>query len=275
MKSGSARGFSEQAGFAGRAGRMDLFHGVALLGIAASLLPSVFLAGAPLALFGGAAMLALFPAARFRWRDRGWVLCAASITAGFIGAHLYRGLPDFEVVKAGVGMFLFLATLVTGKGVLKFLVARRGHLPEWFAVLLCVAFALDYLGIFSFKEAGLVSWFQTGSFRAAFDARPSGIYSEPSWFALATNATAFFVAERRRRAWQGVVTLCLGCSVLSGSSTGLLLSSLLLLRVALSSGSEGGEGGFVLLRQFAVAVAIVVVGICAIPFASAPNSLTQ
>lgn len=198
-----------------------------IIGFALSLLPSTFIAGGSIALLGGVASGAV-AFARRRPGEMAMIGTAWVMVALCLLLSMRSGLPAFEIMKAGIGMGLFLTALVALPAQVDVLRMGRKPVVEVMILIICAAFLLEYTGVISMKEIGLVGWFETSSYRARFDLRPSGLYSEPSWLALSLTALNCVVIERRGKLKIFALSLSLACIVMSGSSIGLVLSALLL-----------------------------------------------
>ena len=219
---------AQPSGGTSRGGHVFAVLGVFLASAAIllTMLPSIFVYRAPLSLFGGCIVGLLFLARRLDTSSRFGVVMAAGLSAALCWLYLGGGQPDIEVVKASIGFFLFLTTLALGNKALDIASRWPVNVVDIFAALSCAFFVLEYVGIYSLKDAGVVSWYQTDSYVAGFDRRASGLFSEPSWFALGSMAAAFFLAQLGGWARSVLALITVLLVVLSGSAIGLLLAIL-------------------------------------------------
>ncbi|WP_155255547.1 hypothetical protein [Bradyrhizobium elkanii] len=117
--------------------------------------------------------------------------CVAAVfmSTTFILISIESRLAELGVIKFAVGSSLFFFTLFA---LPKLIERHRATFSKAITLalwVLSVTFFLDYFGIASFKALGLVRlWSADGVTEIAVtnDPRTSGLFSEPSWFCLAT-----------------------------------------------------------------------------------------
>lgn len=244
-------------------------HGALLpaLTLIASLLPSTFVGGGSIALLGG--VLSFVWALRNRHvGELIWIAVAWGLVVVFTTISGQGDLPIIEVMKAGIGMGLFFTALVCAPGQIAVLRAAKAPIIETIALVSSLAFFLEFFHILSMKDLGLVGWFETAAFKARFDLRPSGLYSEPSWLALSLSALNFAMIDRRHK-WTpiAIITSIISC-ILCGSSIGLLLNILLVSWILLTSPLPGLPKDRAILARFAlvclaICVAFALAGVIA------------
>lgn len=195
------------------------------LGILASLLQSIFVGGASLALVGGLAFLASAGGLSNRQIRLQFVI--ASLSTGFIALISTRtDLPIAEIGKGAIGMFLFFATLIAAPPALIRCYTSKSKELVFGGLAVAFAFIFEWMGLLSLKALGVVSWFETSRYVATFDDRPSGLYSEPSWHALAAGALAWALLRQGTRTSIAVAFLLVVTIILSESSTGVSICAL-------------------------------------------------
>jgi len=237
------------------------------LTLIASLLPSTFVGGGSIALLGGV-FSALWALRNRRVGELTWITAAWGLAIVFTAISGQGDLPLIEVMKAGIGMGLFFTALVCAPGQIAVLRATKAPILETIALVSSLAFFLEFFHILSMKDLGLVGWFETAAFKARFDLRPSGLYSEPSWLALSLSALNFAMIDRRHK-WTPValITSIVSC-VLCGSSIGLLLNGLLVSWILFTRPLPGLPKDRAILARFAlvclaICVAFALAGVMA------------
>lgn len=207
-----------------------LYAPLGRLGLLASLLQSVFVSGGSMALVGGLAFLASTVVSSSR-RIRSLILIALLSTFFIALTSTRTDLPLAEIGKGAIGMFLFFATLIAAPPALIWCFTRKSKVLVFGGLTVALAFIFEWLGLLSLKSIGIVSWFQTNYYLATFDDRPSGLYSEPSWHALAAGALTWALLKQGSRASIAVALLLVVTILLSGSSTGISICALVCLQV--------------------------------------------
>lgn len=210
---------------------MTKYHGVrrigevarnttGILGIITTFLQSVFVFGGSLSLLGGVFLLIYGLMSGRRNAFRLFLGCTVAVLVIF-AISTTKGLPLVEIMKSSIGMFLFFITLHYGAHALLYMRWSRAAV---LLVSVCIqsSFIAEYLGILSLKELGVVSWFETASYQAQFDARASGLFSEPSWFALSGAAILFYLRSGHNLFTWVILSSQFVMVLMSGSAIGLL-----------------------------------------------------
>lgn len=213
---------------------------VASVSILISFLASVFIFGAPACLFAGVGF-AIFGVLKPQQRETYLLAVAGILIPGIfilVGALLPTSLPFSEISKGAFGAALFFMTLVLAPDAVLYQSSRGNRAILFLSAIVIVAFLAEFFGIFSLKSVGIVSWFKAGSYRTQVDLRPSGLFSEPSWHALAASGLAYYLAKSNLKLHKFVAVLLCITSILSGSSSGLALAGPIFYRLA-----GGGERG--------------------------------
>ncbi|MCO6384612.1 hypothetical protein [Oceanicola sp. 502str15] len=233
--------------------RSALTVSVGFVSIYVGFLASVFFAGVPICLLAGFgfvlwALLQVRVGAALKdcIEVAGWFLVLLAISL-----LIPNGIATFEVVKAGVGTSLFFLTLTLGPRALNEVAIVFPAALRVAAILVTLFFYLDFFSILSLKSLGIVGWFESDLIVSQFDVRPSGLFSEPSWHALAAGALAYYLSKGGGIA---NLVLCLGLvssTLASGSAIGLAISALVLVRWWVL-GSEN-----LAVRAFAVSFLVV------------------
>jgi hypothetical protein len=224
------------------------------------LLQSTFVSGIPLPYFATILLVATLGAADPQASIRKFAI-AVALSALLLVVSFVKQVELLGAIKSAVGyMCFFLAALAVydlhQRKPAEFELAAR--VAIW---LLSIFFFLEYFGIFSAKSAGIAQlWTPSGIAQVTefADPRPSGLYSEPSWLALAlASAVAVHGTNARRVSWMAVILSLSVLSLCKSATAVLLLPLLLLLVLAARTGAKRSIGA-VLIVATCVGAAVLV-----------------
>ena len=205
------------------------------LSVLTPFLQSVYIGGFPVALY-----FPLVAACAFWIMGQHMVMIEISVVTLIIVAPIFfssalnADINWFEATKAGIGVYEFMLTIryfrqisTNGENTLK------NALCIVFIILL-TGFYVDFFGVINFKEVGFVGvWTRDGieAIKIDADPRPSGLYSEASWYAISSASIALFFSRKKLNGKVLIYAAWLFSMVIAQSTIGYLLIAIVIFSI--------------------------------------------